>query len=72
MRIEKQGVVNAAHSREPKDVETAARDLAEAVKRHNFGVLHVYDLKVKLKEKGVDFPHEFRIFVKDYLREEGR
>jgi uncharacterized protein (DUF302 family) len=44
-----------------KDVDTAARDLAEAVQRHGFGVLHTYDLKAKLKEKGVDFPNECRI-----------
>ena len=28
-----------------KDVETAARDLEEAVKRNKFGVLHVHDLR---------------------------
>ena len=44
-----------------KDVETAARDLEEAVKRNQFGVLHVYDLKEKLREKGVDFKAECRI-----------
>ncbi|HSH68602.1 MAG TPA: DUF302 domain-containing protein [Deferrisomatales bacterium] len=44
-----------------KNVETAARDLEEAVKRNGFGVLHVYDLRAKLKEKGVDFPNECRI-----------
>ena len=44
-----------------KDVDTAARDMEEAVKRNGFGVLHVYDLRAKLKEKGVDFPNECRI-----------
>jgi uncharacterized protein (DUF302 family) len=44
-----------------KDVETAARDLEEAVKRQGFGVLHVYDLKSKLAEKGIGFPNECRI-----------
>jgi uncharacterized protein (DUF302 family) len=44
-----------------KDVETAARDLAEVVQRHGFGVLHTYDLRAKLREKGVDLPHECRI-----------
>jgi len=44
-----------------KDVATAARDLEEAVKRHGFGVLHVYDLKAKLGEKGVAFENECRI-----------
>lgn len=44
-----------------KSVDAAARDLEEAVKSHSFGVLHVYDLKAKLKEKGVDFSRECRI-----------
>lgn len=44
-----------------KSVDQAAQDLEEAVKRHQFGVLHVYDLKAKLKEKGVEFPNECRI-----------
>lgn len=44
-----------------KSVETAARDLEEAVKAHGFGVLHVYDLKAKLQEKGVDFARECRV-----------
>jgi len=44
-----------------KDVEKAARDLEEAVKRHGFGVLHVYDLKAKLREKGVPFDNACRI-----------
>jgi len=33
-----------------KDVETATRDLEEAVKRNKFGVLHVHDLQKTLKE----------------------
>ena len=45
----------------PKDVETATRDLEQAVKRNNFGVLHVHDLQKTLKEKGVDFPNACRI-----------
>jgi len=44
-----------------KDVATAARDLEAAVKRHGFGVLHVYDLKAKMNEKGVAFDNECRI-----------
>jgi uncharacterized protein (DUF302 family) len=44
-----------------KDVETAARDLEEAVKRNKFGVLHVHDLQKTLKEKGVDFPNACKI-----------
>jgi len=44
-----------------KDVETAARDLEEAVKRNKFGVLHVHNLQQTLKEKGIDFPNACRI-----------
>ena len=44
-----------------KDVETASRDLEEAVKRNKFSVLHVHDLQKTLKEKGVDFPNACRI-----------
>ena len=44
-----------------KDVETAARDLEETVKRNKFGVLHVHDLQKTLQEKGVDFPNACRI-----------
>lgn len=45
-----------------KPVSEAARDLEAAVKRHGFGVLHVYDLKETLKSKGVHLPIECRIF----------
>ena len=44
-----------------KDLETAAKDLEDAVKRNKFGVLHVHDLQKTLKEKGVDFPNACRI-----------
>lgn len=44
-----------------KSVETAVQDLNAAIKRHGFGVLHTYDLKAKLKEKGIDLPDETRI-----------
>ena len=44
-----------------KDVETAARDLEEAVKRNKFGVLHVHNLQQTLKEKGIDFPNACKI-----------
>ncbi len=44
-----------------KEVDTAARDLEEAVKRNKFGVLHVHDLQKTLKEKGVDFPSACKI-----------
>jgi uncharacterized protein (DUF302 family) len=45
-----------------KPVNDAARDLEAAVKRQGFGVLHVYDLKQTLKNKGVDLPIECRIY----------
>jgi uncharacterized protein (DUF302 family) len=43
-------------------VEQAAADLETAVAAHQFGVLHVHDLRATMKKKGVDFPHECRIF----------
>ncbi len=45
-----------------KGVDEAARDLEQAVKAQGFGVLHVYDLKAKIQEKGIDFSRECRIF----------
>lgn len=44
-----------------KSVDAAARDIEASVQAHGFGVLHVYDLKAKLHEKGIDFPRECRI-----------
>ena len=44
-----------------KDLDTATKDLEDAVKRNKFGVLHVHDLQKTLKEKGVDFPNACRI-----------
>jgi uncharacterized protein (DUF302 family) len=45
-----------------KTIERAAKDLEEAVTRNKFGVLHIHDLKATMKNKGIDFPHECRIF----------
>ncbi len=45
-----------------KTIEQATKDLEEAVIRNKFGVLHIHDLKATMKKKGVDFPHECRIF----------
>jgi len=45
-----------------KPVEDAARDLEAAVKKHGFGVLHVYDLQQTLRNKGFDLPAACRIF----------
>ena len=44
-----------------KEVDRAAKDLEEAVTRNKFGVLHVYDLKDKLREKGVALANECRV-----------
>ncbi|MCW8845035.1 MAG: DUF302 domain-containing protein [Gammaproteobacteria bacterium] len=45
-----------------QSVDQAASALEAAVARHNFGVLHVYDLKQTLKGKGFDLPNECRIY----------
>ena len=39
----------------PKSFSQAAQDLDAAVKRNNFGVLHVHDLGLTLRSKGIDF-----------------
>ncbi len=44
-----------------KTAQQAEIDLREAVARHKFGVLHVYNLKETLKGKGFDLPAECRI-----------
>lgn len=44
-----------------KSVPQAADDLEAAVKRHGFGVLHVYDLKETLARKGAPIDNECRI-----------
>lgn len=46
----------------PNPIEQAAKKLEEAVIRNKFGVLHIHDLKATMKKKGIDFPHECRIF----------
>lgn len=44
-----------------KSVEQATNDLVAAVKHNGFGVLHVYDLKRTLAEKGAPIDSECRI-----------
>ena len=44
-----------------KTVDAASSDLQAAIKRHGFGVLHVYDLKQTLAEKGAPIENECRI-----------
>ena len=45
-----------------KSPQQAAEDLEASVKRNNFGVLHIHDLKQTLKKKGFELPNECRIF----------
>ena len=46
----------------PKSFEQAAADLDAAVKRHNFGVLHVHDIGNTLRSKGLPFEEQCRVF----------
>lgn len=46
----------------PKSFEQAASDLDAAVRRHQFGVLHVHDLGATLRSKGIDFKDECKVF----------
>ena len=41
-----------------KPFAQARRDLEASVKNHGFGVLHHYDFKETLREKGFDLPNE--------------
>lgn len=45
-----------------KTFEQAATDLEAAVKRHEFGVLHIHDLGNTLRSKGVDFAGQCKVF----------
>lgn len=45
-----------------KEFEEAARDLEAAVLRNGFGVLHVHDLGTTLRNKGVPFSEECKVF----------
>jgi uncharacterized protein (DUF302 family) len=45
-----------------KTPEQAAADLAEAVARNGFGVLHVHDLGSTLRSKGVAFERQCKVF----------
>jgi uncharacterized protein (DUF302 family) len=45
-----------------KSFEQAATDLEAAVKRNEFGVLHIHDLGNTLRSKGIDFAEQCRIF----------
>ena len=45
-----------------KSFDQASTDLEAAVKRHQFGVLHVHDLGSTLRSKGVEFSDECKVF----------
>jgi uncharacterized protein (DUF302 family) len=45
-----------------KSFTQASTDLESAVMRHGFGVLHVHDVGTILRDKGIAFDEECRIF----------
>ncbi len=45
-----------------KSFDQASADLEAAVKRHDFGVLHVHDLGTTLRSKGIAFDEECKVF----------
>ena len=45
-----------------KSFEQASTDLEAAVKRHEFGVLHVHDLGNTLRSKGIAFAENCKVF----------
>jgi uncharacterized protein (DUF302 family) len=45
-----------------KSFDQAAADLDQAVKRLGFGVLHVHDLATTLRNKGVAFEEQCKVF----------
>jgi uncharacterized protein (DUF302 family) len=45
-----------------KSFDQASTDLESAVKRHDFGVLHIHDLGTTLRNKGIAFAEDCKIF----------
>lgn len=45
-----------------KTLSDIAHDLETASQRHKFGIMGTYDLKAKMKEKGVEFDRDCLIF----------
>ncbi len=45
-----------------KSFEQAVTDLDASVKNHKFGVLHIHDIGGTLRNKGVEFSEECKIF----------
>jgi uncharacterized protein (DUF302 family) len=44
--------------RSRKALPEVARDLGSAAQRHKFGIMGAYDLKSRMKEKGIEFDRE--------------
>ena len=44
-----------------KSVDQAFQDLEISIKQHGFGLLHHYDFKQTLKQKGFELPNECRV-----------
>lgn len=45
-----------------KSLEQIGKDLETAAARHKFGLLTVYDLREKMREKGIEMDREVQIF----------
>lgn len=45
-----------------KPFDQASTDLETAVKQHGFGVLHVHDLGTTLRNKGIPFDEQCKVF----------
>jgi uncharacterized protein (DUF302 family) len=45
-----------------KSFEQASNDLEAAVKSHDFSVLHIHDLGMTLRDKGIEFTQECKVF----------
>jgi uncharacterized protein (DUF302 family) len=55
-----------------KSFDQASADLESAVKRHGFGVLHVHDLGTTLRNKGIEFDEECKVFEVCNSRQAGK
>lgn len=44
-----------------KSVDQAFQDMEASIKQHGFGMLHYYDFRKTLGEKGFDLPNECRV-----------
>ena len=45
-----------------KSFDQATVDLESAVKHHGFGVLHIHDLGTTLRNKGIEFDEQCKVF----------